>query len=83
MALVFKVVALSCVCLGFGQEDPLLLPNTSTYEEIERFSCPGKENVGENCGSWRAAKRSDTESHLLSNLVLENILRICSKMYPD
>lgn len=76
VALVFKVVVLSCVCIGFGQGDPLLLPNPSTSGEIERSSCPEKENVGENCGSWRAAKRSNTESHLLSNLVLENILRI-------
>lgn len=79
-ALVFKVVVLSCGCIGFGWEDrdilpdPFLQPNPSP----ERFSCPGKKN----CSSWHA-KRSNTETYLFSKLVLENIIRICIKLYPD
>lgn len=79
-AFVFKVVVLSCGCIGFGWEDrdilpdPFLQPNPSP----ERFSCPGKKN----CSSWHA-KRSNTETYLFSKLVLENIIRICIKLYPD
>lgn len=58
-ALVFKVVVLSCGCIGFGWEDgdilpdPFLEPNPSP----ERLSGPEKKN----CSSWHA-KRSNTET---------------------
>lgn len=62
--------------------DPLLEPHPSTSEDTERSSCPEKKSSDEHNSSWHA-ETSNTESPLLPNLVLENIIRICIKLYPE
>lgn len=70
------------ICTDDILPDPLLEPHRSTSEETERSSCPEKKSFGEHNSSWHA-ETSNTESPLLPNLVLENIIRICIELYPE